>query len=49
MDKCELSKSCQPHKYLCISGDEVFPLHEISDDEFVNENSSVIDTCDHYK
>ena len=32
--------------YACC---EVFPFQEISDDEFVYENSSVEDTYDHYK
>ena len=49
MDKCELCKSGQPHKYLCISGGEVFPFQEISDDELVYENYYVGDTYDHYK
>ena len=31
MDKCELCKSDQPHKYLSILGGEVFPFQEISD------------------
>ena len=48
MDKCELCKSGQPHKHLCISGSEVFPFQEISGDEFVYENSSVEDVYDHY-
>ena len=44
--KCELCKSGQPHKYLCISGGEVCPFQEISDYEFVYENSYVEDTYD---
>ena len=39
--KCDLC-------YLCISCCEVFPFQEISDNEFVYENSSVEDTYDHY-
>ena len=49
MDMCARGKSGQPHKYLCISGGELFPFQEISDDEFVYENYSVEDIYDHYK
>ena len=40
---------CKNINYLCISCCEVFPFHEISDDEIVYENSSVEDTYNHYK
>ena len=49
MDKCELCKSDQPHKYISISGGEVFPFQEISDNELVYENSSVEETYETYK
>ena len=40
---------CKNINYLCISCCEVFPFQEISDGEFVYENSSVEDNYDHYK
>ena len=49
MDKCELCKSGQPHKYLSISHGEVFPFQEISDNELVYENSSIEETYETYK
>ena len=49
MDKCELYKSDQPHNYFSISGGEVFPFQEISDNELVYENSSVEETYETYK
>ena len=49
MDKCELCKSDQLHKYLSISCGEVFPFQEISDNELVYENSSVEETYETYK
>jgi len=49
MDKCELFKSDQPHKYFSTSCGEVFPFQEISDNELVYENSSVEETYETYK
>ena len=48
MDKCDLCKSGQPHKYICMSCGEVCPFQEISDNELVYGNPSIEETYETY-